>query len=73
MFYSVGINKYIRLSKYEPGQFFGIHKDGINFDKDNRQNMSYATLNIFLNDDFEGGETIFYKKDRKTRCCFHGL
>lgn len=61
----VGINKYIRLSKYEPEQFFGIHKDGINFDKDNRQNMSYATLNIFLNDDFEGGETIFYTNDKK--------
>ena len=59
---SVGMNKYIRLSKYVPGQFFGIHKDGINFDKDNKSNMSYATLNIFLNDDFEGGETIFYDK-----------
>ena len=56
------MNKYIRLSKYVPGQFFGIHKDGINFDKDNKSNMSYATLNIFLNDDFEGGETIFYDK-----------
>ena len=62
----VGMNKYIRLSKYEPGQFFGIHKDGINFDKDNKQNMSYATLNIFLNEDFEGGETIFYTNDKKT-------
>ena len=62
----VGMNKYIRLSKYEPGQFFGIHKDGINFDKDNKQNMSYATLNIFLNEDFEGGETIFYTNDKNT-------
>ena len=52
------MNKYIRLSKYKSGQFFGIHKDGINFDKNNKQNMSYATLNI-LNDDFDGGETIF--------------
>ena len=43
-----------------------IHKDGINFDKDNKQNMSYATLNIFLNDDFEGGETIFYSNDKNT-------
>jgi len=28
--------------------------------------MSYATLNIFLNDDFTGGETIFYEKDKRT-------
>lgn len=61
----VGMNKYIRLSKYEAGQFFGIHKDGINFDEDNKQNMSYATLNIFLNDDFEGGATLFYKNNKK--------
>lgn len=61
---SVGLNKYLCLSKYEPGQFFGIHKDGINFEQDNKQNMSYATLNIFLNDDFEGGETIFYDNSK---------
>jgi prolyl 4-hydroxylase len=63
---SVGMNSYFRLSKYESGQFFGIHKDGINFDSENRQNMSYATLNIFLNENFEGGETIFYENDKKT-------
>ena len=63
---SVGMNSFIRLSKYEPGQFFGIHKDGINFDQENKKNMSYATLNIFLNDDFEGGETLFYQNDKKT-------
>ena len=60
------MNSFIRLSKYEPGQFFGIHKDGIHFDETNQQNMSYATLNIFLNDNFEGGETIFYKNDART-------
>lgn len=61
-----GMNGHIRLSMYEPNQFFGIHKDGINFDKTNNQRMSYATLNIFLNEDFEGGETTFYMKDKKT-------
>lgn len=68
---TVGMNKYIRLSKYEPGQFFGIHKDGINFDKDNKQNMSYATLNIFLNENFQGGETTFYDNSKRkiTLCC----
>ena len=54
---SIGMNSYIRLSKYEPGQFFGIHKDGINFDKNNKQNMSYATLNIFLNIQTYGNNT----------------
>ena len=63
---SVGLNSHFRMSKYDEGQFFGIHKDGINFDQKNKQNMSYATLNIFLNDDFEGGETVFYENDKKT-------
>lgn len=79
---SVGLNEHFRLSKYKEGQFFAIHKDGINFtftQKKNhssrrptstpyqkQENMSYATLNIFLNDNFEGGETIFYKNDKKT-------
>jgi hypothetical protein len=62
----VGINDHIRLSKYKPGEFFGIHQDGINYDGNNKSVMSYATLNIFLNDDFQGGETIFYEKDKKT-------
>ena len=61
-----GMNGHIRLSKYDPKQFFGIHKDGINFDKTNKRRMSYATLNIFLNEDFEGGSTTFYTKDKKT-------
>ena len=61
----VGLNKYIRLRKYDKGQFFGIHKDGINVDKET-SSMSYATLNIFLNENFEGGNTTFYLKDKKT-------
>jgi len=63
---AVGMNSHIRLSKYDTNQFFGIHKDGINVEKDNNQIMSYATLNIFLNEDFEGGETIFYENDKRT-------
>jgi prolyl 4-hydroxylase len=61
-----GMNEHIRLSMYDPKQFFGIHKDGTNFDKNNKQRMSYATLNIFLNDNFEGGATTFYEKDKST-------
>ncbi len=61
----VGLNTYIRLSKYEPGMEFGKHKDGINQDK--YGNRSIFTLNIFLNDDFKGGETFFYNDDETTR------
>ncbi len=53
-----GLNNYFRFSKYYPGGEFAIHKDGVN--QDVLGNRSAMTLNIFLNDDFEGGETDFF-------------
>jgi len=54
----VGINDHFRFSKYSHNGKFPMHNDGQNFDKDD--NQSYMTINIFLNDDFNGGETEFY-------------
>jgi predicted 2-oxoglutarate/Fe(II)-dependent dioxygenase YbiX len=53
-----GLNDHFRFSKYHPGQQFGIHRDGINQDATGAR--SALTLNIFLNDDFEGGSTDFF-------------
>ena len=60
----VGLNEMFRFSKYYPGGKFGIHKDGYNVDS--QGNRSAMTLNIFLNDDFEGGETDFFYDDART-------
>ena len=60
-----GLNAHFRFSKYEPGMEFGIHKDGFNVDKNG--NRSVMTLNIFMNDDFEGGETDFFHEDKSFR------
>jgi prolyl 4-hydroxylase len=57
----VGLNDHFRFSKYEPGMQFSIHRDGTN--QDSRGNRSVMTLNIFLNDNFEGGSTDFYYND----------
>jgi hypothetical protein len=54
----IGLNNIFRFSKYFPKQEFGIHKDGIN--QDSKGNRSVMTLNIFLNDSFDGGETNFF-------------
>jgi hypothetical protein len=59
----IGLNSYFRFSKYEDGMEFGKHKDGDN--QDSNGNRSVYTLNIFLNKEFEGGETIFYDEDDK--------
>ena len=55
---TVRCNEYFRFSKYSPGQEFKLHTDGTNVDK--YGNVSKHTINIFLNDGFEGGETEFY-------------
>lgn len=56
-------NDVIMAGIYKPGDSFGIHKDtGLFFDLANRKKTQY-TLLIYLNDGFEGGNTIFYDTD----------
>lgn len=52
------VNNHFRFSKYNPGGYFYLHTDGVNTDE--KGGRSYVTINIFLNDEFEGGETFFY-------------
>lgn len=52
-----GLNEMFRFYKYEPGQRFKKHIDGSYIRND--EEASYFTLMIYLNDNFEGGETIF--------------
>ena len=54
----VCLNTHFRYSKYEHGMEFGLHRDGVNQDRNGRR--SVITFNIFLNDDFDGGETDFF-------------
>lgn len=61
------INSHFRFSKYRAGGKFDIHCDGKNIDlKMDANGYNYEavmTLNIFLNDNFEGGETDFFTLD----------
>lgn len=52
-----GLNELFRIYKYEPDQHFKKHRDG-SFVR-NETEASLFTLLIYLNDDFEGGETSF--------------
>ena len=51
-----GINEQFRLYKYSPGQFFKWHKDGA---YETSEESSFLTLMVYLNADFEGGDTEF--------------
>lgn len=53
-------NNLIMSGAYKPGDSFGIHTDtGLYYDEDTNEKSRW-TLLIYLNDDFVGGETIFY-------------
>jgi len=54
---AVGLNELFRFYKYEPGQEFKRHRDQ-SYIRDNGE-ASYCTFMIYLNDDYEGGETTF--------------
>jgi len=50
-------NEMLRVYKYAPGQQFKMHRDGSYIR--NEKEKSFYTFMIYLNDDFEGGETEF--------------
>jgi hypothetical protein len=54
---AVGLNERFRFYRYEPGQAFRWHRDGY-FRRPGGE-RSRLTLMVYLNDDFEGGETRF--------------
>ncbi len=54
---AVGLNERFRFYRYEAGQYFDWHGDGVFRRNDLEQ--SRLTLMIYLNDTFQGGETQF--------------
>ena len=50
-------NEMFRIYKYSPGQRFKMHRDGSYIR--NESEKSFYTFMIYLNDNFEGGETEF--------------
>lgn len=54
---AIGVNELLRFYRYDPGQQFNWHQD-FPYERDNGE-QSFWTFMIYLNDDFEGGETLF--------------
>lgn len=53
----IGLNERFRFYRYEIGQQFNWHYDGC-FERDNGE-RSWLTFMVYLNSDFEGGQTVF--------------
>jgi prolyl 4-hydroxylase len=58
VFQLCGLNERLRFYRYDVGQKFAHHVDGCFRRSD--QEESLFTFMVYLNDDFEGGETKFY-------------
>lgn len=58
----VGVFVPLRVYRYEPGQHFGLHHDQGYVGPDGSRSL--LTLMVYLNDDFEGGETDFPEQQR---------
>jgi len=58
----VGLNERLRFLRYDPGQSFQAHQDGCYYRESgpNKGDRSYVTIQIYLNEGFEGGETTFF-------------
>src|SRR5262249_31531233 len=54
---AIGLNELFRCYRYEPGQQFKRHRDQSFIRNDTE--ASYYTFMIYLNDDYEGGDTSF--------------
>lgn len=52
-----GANELLRCYRYKPGMRFAPHADGAFVRDENEQ--SWYTFIVYLNHDFEGGETVF--------------
>lgn len=55
---AVGLNERFRFYRYDPGQKFAMHADGY-FERPNGE-RSQLTFMVYLNEEFEGGETVFH-------------
>jgi predicted 2-oxoglutarate/Fe(II)-dependent dioxygenase YbiX len=54
----VGANERFRCYRYQPGMRFAFHEDGA-FYRDEYERSCYSFL-VYLNEDFEGGNTTFF-------------
>ena len=63
---AVGLNERFRFYRYDVGEYFAQHLDGY-YERTNGE-RSHLTFMIYLNDDFEGGDTGFrYTRIRPKR------
>jgi hypothetical protein len=67
----INLNERLRICRYEPGQFFAPHFDGIY--KRSYMEQSKLTIMAYLNDSFTGGNTNFLDDKSKPHAITYAL
>ena len=67
----LSINEQLRICRYEPGQFFAPHFDGVF--KRSYMEQSQLTIMAYLNDGHTGGHTNFLDDASKPPSITYGL
>ncbi|XP_006813613.1 uncharacterized protein LOC102806073 [Saccoglossus kowalevskii] len=62
---ALGLNERLRVLRYDEGEYFAPHWDG-SYQRDNKE-RSYITVQLYLNEGFEGGATTFLPLDDSSR------
>jgi predicted 2-oxoglutarate/Fe(II)-dependent dioxygenase YbiX len=61
----IELNERLRFLRYDPGEYFAPHFDGCYYresgDHIKHGDTSYVTVQVYLNEGFEGGSTRFFK------------
>ncbi|XP_076470998.1 uncharacterized protein LOC143300938 isoform X2 [Babylonia areolata] len=63
----MGLNERLRFLRYDPGQYFKPHFDG-SYRRENGE-ISYITVQLYLNEGFHGGSTTFLSKRKDDERC----
>ena len=61
------LNERLRFLRYDPGQKFKGHFDGMYIRPDNSE-ASYITVQLYLNEGFKGGSTTFLHRQERVEC-----
>jgi hypothetical protein len=67
----MNLNEQMRICRYEPGQYFAPHYDGIY--KRSFMEQSQLTIMAYLNDSFTGGHTNFLDDRSKPSAIINAL
>merc|ERR1712137_32716 len=64
----INVNERLRFLRYDDGGFFRAHQDGC-YERPDHSEISFLTMQLYLNGGFDGGETTFIPEPNRFVPC----